>query len=349
MMAAKAVLICSKIRLLCFLQLTSLFFFVFIMQKTNRRPLGDIGNTYLQSTSSAGKAKLQAAVPHRIPSLVVPVTTTQSTPSSPRTDERNEHDPLHCTEYVKEIHENLKKREMTGRASPTYMSRIQQDINEKMRVILTDWIVDVHLKFKLQPETLFIAVEIIDRFLDKKVVSRQKLQLVGVVAMLLAAKYEEIYPPEVKDFIYISANTYSRDDILRMERLMFATLDFNLTFPTLHVFLKRALQVSDADIRTQNTAQFLAELSLMEYRMLQHPPSLIGASCVYVANKILLQEPWTRTLEHYTQWKLPDVERCAADLQMICQAAPGQKTQAVRKKFTYPKYGEVTKLIPATF
>ena len=74
-------------------------------------------------------------------------------------------------------------------------------------------------------------------------VSRQKLQLVGVVAMLLAAKYEEIYPPEVKDFIYIAANTYTRDDILRMERLMFSTLDHNITCPTVYVFLKRGLQV----------------------------------------------------------------------------------------------------------
>lgn len=114
-----------------------------------------------------------------------------------------------------------------------------------MRTILVDWLVDVHLKFKLQPETLFLAIECIDRcysvtllvifmicplffsrFLEKKMVSRQKLQLVGVVGMLLAAKYEEIYPPEVKDFIYIAANTYSREDILRMERLMFSTLDF---------------------------------------------------------------------------------------------------------------------------
>ena len=89
----------------------------------------------------------------------------------------------------------------------------------------------------------FCALFFPHRFLDKKVVSRQKLQLVGVVAMLLAAKYEEIYPPEVKDFIYIAANTYTRDDILRMERLMFSTLEFNLTVPTVYVFLQRGLQV----------------------------------------------------------------------------------------------------------
>lgn len=252
---------------------------------------------------------------------------------------------MHATEYVKDIFEYLNKAQISGRPSPNYMKNIQTDINEKMRTILVDWLVDVHLKFKLQPETLFLAIECIDRFLDKKMVSRQKLQLVGVVAMLLAAKYEEIYPPEVKDFIYIAANTYSREDILRMERLMFSTLDFNLTFPTLYPFLKRALQVIDADLKTQQLAQCLAELSLTEYKMLQYSPSLIGASCVYLANKFQGRELWGSTLEHYSQCKLADVERCVADILAICQNSPNQKTQAVRKKFSYAKYGEVTKFI----
>jgi cyclin B len=225
------------------------------------------------------------------------------------------------------------------------MSRIQTDVNEKMRTILIDWLVDVHLKFKLLPETLFLAVEIIDRFLDKKVVSRQKLQLVGVVAMLLAAKYEEIYPPEVKDFIYIAANTYTRDDILRMERLMFSTLDHNITCPTVYVFLKRGLQVMDADLKTHQLSQYLAELSLLEYKLLAHPPSLIGASCIYLANKYLaVKQPWGRVLEHYCQYKLSDVEACAAEILTLSQNAPTQKTQAVRKKYSYAKYGEVAKL-----
>ena len=87
----------------------------------------------------------------------------------------------------------------------------QTDINDKMRAILIDWLVEVHLKFKLMPETLYLTVNLIDRFLSKKPVTRKNLQLVGVTAMLVASKYEEIWAPEVRDFVYISDKAYTRD------------------------------------------------------------------------------------------------------------------------------------------
>ena len=87
----------------------------------------------------------------------------------------------------------------------------QDDINDRMRAILVDWLVEVHLKFKLMPETLYLTVNIIDRFLEVRSVMRSKLQLVGVTAMLLASKYEEIYAPEVRDFVYITDRAYTRE------------------------------------------------------------------------------------------------------------------------------------------
>lgn len=101
--------------------------------------------------------------------------------------------------------------------SQTYMSR-QVDINEKMRGILVDWIIEVHLKFKLLPETLFLTVNLTDRYLEKTQISRTKLQLVSVAALLIASKYEEIYVPELCDFEFITDNAYSKEEILEMER-----------------------------------------------------------------------------------------------------------------------------------
>ena len=101
---------------------------------------------------------------------------------------------------------------------------IQTDINDKMRAILIDWLVEVHLKFKLMPETLFLTHNLIDRFLSKKAVTRKNLQLVGVTAMLLASKYEEIWAPEVRDFVYISDKAYTREQILDMEKQMLNTV-----------------------------------------------------------------------------------------------------------------------------
>lgn len=82
-----------------------------------------------------------------------------------------------------------------------------------MRAILVDWIIEVHLKFKLLPETLFITINLIDRYLSIVSIKRNSLQLVGVTAMFIASKYEEIYAPEVRDFVYITDNAYSKTEI----------------------------------------------------------------------------------------------------------------------------------------
>ena len=97
-------------------------------------------------------------------------------------------------------------------AKPRYM-RKQRDINHSMRSILVDWLVEVSQEYRLDSQTLFMAVSYIDRFLSEMSVQRGKLQLVGVTAMLLASKYEEVYPPAVDEFVYITANTCSRAQV----------------------------------------------------------------------------------------------------------------------------------------
>ena len=83
-----------------------------------------------------------------------------------------------------------------------------------MRAILIDWLIDVHIKFKLWPETLFLTIHLIDRLCEFTKVKKSEMQLVGISAMLIAAKYEEIYPPEIKDFTYITDRAYSKQDVL---------------------------------------------------------------------------------------------------------------------------------------
>jgi G2/mitotic-specific cyclin-B, other len=124
------------------------------------------------------------------------------------------------------------------------MNTKQTDINEKMRAILVDWLIEVHYKFKLMPETLFLTVNLIDRYLDKVDVVRTKLQLVGVTAMLIACKYEEIYAPEVRDFVYITDKAYTKEEILQMEFLMLSTLDFCICAPSSFRFLERFSKVA---------------------------------------------------------------------------------------------------------
>lgn len=98
------------------------------------------------------------------------------------------------------------------------MEVVQQDVNTSMRAILVDWLVEVSQEYKLVSETLFLAINYIDRFLSQGAAPRRKLQLVGITCMLIAAKYEEIYAPQIDEFCYITDNTYTREEMLAMEQ-----------------------------------------------------------------------------------------------------------------------------------
>merc|ERR1711959_207136 len=144
----------------------------------------------------------------------------------------------------------------------------QVDVNPGMRGILVDWLVEVHMKYKLRPETLFLSVTILDRFLARKRVSRKKLQLVGVVSTLIAAKYEEIYPPKISDLVYICDKAYTKDEILEMEIVVLNVLEFQLRVPTAVQFLDRFAKINGCAEQHRHLAQYLVELTLPEIKMI---------------------------------------------------------------------------------
>lgn len=116
------------------------------------------------------------------------------------------------------------------RPSTCYMETVQKDVNQIMRSILVDWLVEVALEYKLVSDTFFLAVNYIDRFLSTNNVARQKLQLVGVTCMLLASKYEEIYAPQIDDFCYITDGTYTRCELLSSVEVKGAVQHHALSF-----------------------------------------------------------------------------------------------------------------------
>ena len=167
-------------------------------------------------------------------------------------------DPQSVAEHASYIYRHCLAIEEETRPVQNYMD-FQKDINPSMREILTDWLIEVHLKFKLLPETLFLTVNLIDRYLTTENIYRNKLQLVGVTAMLIASKYEEIYPPIVSDFVYITDNAYTREEILRMEERMLHTLQFGIHFTSPFRFLERFLLLKNASETEKNVALFMLE------------------------------------------------------------------------------------------
>merc|ERR1712096_201685 len=168
--------------------------------------------------------------------------------------------PQLVVEYVNDIYSYLRHLETVQCVEADYLAG-QTEIQPKMRAVLIDWLVGVHLQFHLLQETLYTTVAILDRFLQVEVgsVSRNKLQLVGVAAMLVAAKYEEVYSPEIKDFVYITDEAYTEKDILRMEIRILATLNFDLGRPLPIHFLRRASKAGGVEATTHTLAKYALE------------------------------------------------------------------------------------------
>jgi cyclin A len=258
-------------------------------------------------------------------------------------DKRHVHDPHYVSEYMKDIMEGLYRSEQRVPREP-YMVN-QTELSEKMRMILVDWLVEVHIKFKCRSETLFLAVDIVDRYLAVQRTTRSTLQLIGVTAMLLAAKYEDIWPPEVKDCVYISANTYSREDILKTERSICIALQFKLTLPNVQHFLCRLLDVIDATPVTRHLATYFAESSLLSYPLQQCRPSLVASACVMMANVTQsAPEPWSNVLQHYSRHRTTEVTEAARRLLELLHSLTSSRYTAVRRKYTNTKYGDVSSL-----
>ncbi|XP_051139197.1 G2/mitotic-specific cyclin-2-like [Andrographis paniculata] len=261
--------------------------------------------------------------------------------------------PLAVTEYIDDLYSFYKKTEGLSCVSPSYMMSRQFDINERMRAILVDWLIEVHYKFELAEETLYLTVNLIDRFLSVQSVVRKKLQLVGVTAMLLACKYEEVSVPVVEDFILITDKAYTRKEVLEMEKLMINTLQFNLSLPTSYVFMTRYLRAAQADRRMEVLSFYVMELCLVEYEMLRFAPSMLAAGAVFTAQCTLSgHRQWSKTCERYTGYTQDDLLECAKMMVRLHEKAASGKgnLSAVYKKYSTAKYGYAARFVqPALF
>ncbi|KAH0698041.1 hypothetical protein KY290_015855 [Solanum tuberosum] len=265
-------------------------------------------------------------------------------------DNDDANNPLAGVEYVGDLYAYYRKMEVYSCVSPNYMEQ-QSEINDNMRGVLIDWIIEVHDKFELKEETLFLTVNLLDRFLEKQVVAKNKLQLVGLVAFLIAGKYEEILPPLVHELEIISYETYTKKDVLEMEKLMLSTLQYSMSFPTPYVFMRRFLKAAQADKKLEELSFFLIELCLVEYEMLKHPPSFMAAAAIYTAQCTLYGiKEWSRTCEWHTGYSEDSLMECA---KLIVSYHEKEKTGGlligVHNKYNTSKFGYVAKVEPAYF
>ncbi|XP_048736661.1 G2/mitotic-specific cyclin-B-like [Ostrea edulis] len=255
-------------------------------------------------------------------------------------DENDKDNPQLVSEYVNDIYLYMKELEEKYPVKPKFLEGYE--ITGKMRAILIDWLCQVHHRFHLLQETLYLTVSIIDRFLQIHPVPRNKLQLVGVTSMLIASKYEEMYAPEVADFVYITDNAYQKKDIREMEALILKTLDFSMGKPLCLHFLRRNSKAGGVDASKHTLAKYLMELTIIEYDMVQYNPSQIAAAALCLSMKLLDGSKWTDTLSHYSSYSEKDLLPLMQKLCSLVVKAETYKLTAVRTKYASSKFMKIS-------
>ncbi|XP_070845017.1 G2/mitotic-specific cyclin-B1 [Chaetodon trifascialis] len=245
--------------------------------------------------------------------------------------------PMLCSEYVKDIYKYLRQLEVEQNVRPTFLQG--QEVTGNMRAILIDWLVQVSLKFRLLQETMYMTVGIIDRFLQDNPVPKKQLQLVGVTAMFLASKYEEMYPPEISDFAYVTDRAYTTAQIRDMEMTILRVLKFQLGRPLPLQFLRRASKICEVTAELHTLAKYLLELTMVDYEMVHFPPSMVASASLALALKVLNAGEWDVTLQHYMDYTAESLIPVMAHIaKNVVKVNEGQtKHMAVKGKYSTSK------------
>ena len=259
-------------------------------------------------------------------------------------------------EYMNKIYYNLLKEEDEGivpKPKYNYMKE-QKEINEQMRSILIDWIIDVHYKFGFTDETLFMTVLIIDRYLTVKQITRAKLQLLGITAMMIACKHEEIDLPKVDDFTYITDNAYVKDEVLKMENDVLKELNFNLLYPSQIKFFEYLSIHFGFDKKKHMMGKYLMESFLIDIKCTKYKPSVISSACCYIVMKFFKMKNYQESYDKKfyslivnddSKYTEHDIKECAKDICLFVDNINKTKFLACQKKYAKPEQEKVSIII----
>ncbi|CAJ2675377.1 putative cyclin-A3-1 [Trifolium pratense] len=313
------------------------------VERVERVALGDVTNTSVKNVSDIHKQKKRNIAKSKSVEEESPVPENLEVKSEVKPE-----DPQLCGPYVSDIYDYLRNLEVDPSKRPLadYIQKVQRDVNSSMRGVLVDWLVEVAEEYKLVSDTLYFSVSYIDRFLSLNDLSRQKLQLLGVSSMLIASKYEEIKPPEVEDFCYITDNTYSKEEVLGMEADILKALKFELGGPTIKTFLRRFFTkvgqegIDASELQFEFLGCYLAELSLLDYHCVKFLPSMVAASVVFLARFMLSPKthPWNLAIYQLTRYNPAELKECVLTIHDLYLGRKGGALQAVRDKYKQHKF-----------
>ena len=259
-------------------------------------------------------------------------------------------------DYLNTIYYNLlveENKELTSKPVYNYMKK-QKEINDQMRSILVDWIIDVHHKFGFTDETLFMTILIIDRYCSLEQISRIKYQCLGITALMIACKHEEINVPKVEDFIYITDNAYTKEEVFKMENDVLSKLNFELLYPSPIKFYEYLSLHFDFSKKYHMLGKYLMETFLLDLKYIKYKPSIISCACTYIVMKFFKMENYRHSYER--KFYLLDenintipvghgVKDCAQDICIYVDNINNTNLLSCQKKYIKAEFERVATLI----
>ena len=185
-------------------------------------------------------------------------------------------------EYINDIWDNFIEKEKYNNYSFDSIISIQTDIKDSMRCILIDWIISLQNKFFRKSNTLFLTINLIDRYLSKRSIHRTKFQLLGVASLFIAFKYEEIHMKNINDFVDLTARAFDKTEILNMEKIIIDLVEFDLDLPLSNDFFDLLSTVYKFDKKEYFFGCFLLEAFLLDINYCKYKQSQIALATCFI-------------------------------------------------------------------
>ncbi|XP_057677015.1 cyclin-A1 [Corythoichthys intestinalis] len=254
---------------------------------------------------------------------------------------------LRASQFVNDIHRYLRLNEAASPVARGYLLQHPQ-ITADARLILVDWMVEVCQVYNMASETLHLAVGYVDRFLSRIAgLRRSKLQLVGIAALFVATKYEDVCPCEAQDLVFITANTYTIGQLLQMESLILEKLCYSVGTPTAYHFLRLLTSVHVVCTLTENLGLYLTELSLLYMDpFLEYNASVVASAALCLANLTINRSLWPDTLRDFTGYTTDDIMPCVRALHRLHVCFETLPVQVIAIKYNKAKFCRVSSIAP---
>ncbi|KAM4818413.1 G2/mitotic-specific cyclin-B3 isoform 2-T2 [Thomomys bottae] len=258
--------------------------------------------------------------------------------------EEDNNDSFLSLEYAEDIFAYLKEREEIFILT-NYMDK-QTDLSCDMRALLVDWLVEVQMNFEMRHETLYLAVKLVDHYLTLSLCKKENLQLLGSTAFFIAAKFEEPYPPSLKEFLYICEDLYQRRDMLDMEASVLTTLDYDINIPIPYHFLRRYAMCLQSSMTTLTLSRYICEITLQESHYIPERASKLAAGSFLLALCMKNLGHLIRSLERHSGYTVSDLYCLVRKLNVLVTLQPYCEFKTVYNKYSSEVYYEVAKIGP---